>query len=137
MNRTKIDTLIVYLVAIKNYAKDIHYNCSGQDFYGKHLFADRIAKNLDEYIDQLKEVCLLSHYFTPLDSYKYLQMAINLLPKGVYDFRILQDLLHDALVVIENFEISSKGNENLIGTIAQDLQNNFGLLSIMFRSAEE
>lgn len=136
MNRKHIDTLISYLLAIANYAKDIHYNCSGSNFYSNHLFADRLAKNLYEYIDQLKEVCLLGHSLKPLHSSEYLKRASELVPVGA-DFNSMHNLIIDTLDIIEAITRISKGDENLIGAIAQDIQNNLGLLNIMFREVKE
>lgn len=135
MDREKIDKLIIYLMAIENYAKDIHYNCSGQDFYGKHLFADRMAENMSGYIDQLKEVCLLGHGFKPLHSSGYLNKASIVVPSGA-SFTSMQNLMLDTLAHIESITNISKGDENLLGAIAQDLQNNAGLLNIMLGDME-
>lgn len=131
MERKKIDNLIVYMLAISNYAKDIHYHCSGANFYGNHLFADRIQENLNEYIDQLKEICLLGHGLDTLPSYDYLRKAADIIPQSVYDFRIMRDLMLNCLAEIETITGISKGDENLIGAIAQDIQNNVGLINIM------
>lgn len=131
MDRIKIDTLIVGLMAISHYAKDIHYNCDGANFYGNHLFADRIHENINEYIDQLKEICLLGHKISPLHSSEYLSRAAELVPNGA-DFRQMRDLMIDVLETIERIVNVSKGDENLIGAIAQDLQNNIGLINIMY-----
>lgn len=130
MNRENIDNLIVHLMAISNYAKDIHYNCKGSNFYGNHLFADRIAENLSEYIDQLKEICLLGHNLKPYSSKVYLAEAINLIPDGA-DFRAIKKLMIDTLSGIEQIKDIAKGDENVIGAIAQDIQNNVGLINIM------
>lgn len=126
----KINDLIVMLLAIANYAKDIHYNCSGPNFYGDHLLADRIQENLYEYIDQLKEVCLLGHDIKPLHSSIYLARAVQMVPQGA-DFESMRTLMINTLIVIEEVNNLSKGDENLIGAIAQDIQNNVGLLNIM------
>ena len=131
MDKSKIDNLITHLMAVSNYAKDIHYNCSGDNFYGNHLFADRIADGINDYIDQLKEICLLGHKLSPLHSSEYLSVASKLIPSGA-DFRQLRDLLIDALEIIEHITGVSKGDENLLGAIAQDLQNNIGLINIMY-----
>ncbi len=131
MNKTDIDNLIAHLLAIANYAKDIHYNCSGPNFYGNHLFADRFIGDIYEYIDQLKEICLLGHNLKPLHSDEYLRMAADLVPDGA-DFKSMRTLMIDALVIIESFRGISRGDENLIGAIAQDVQNNVGLINIMF-----
>lgn len=131
MNRQDIDNLIVHLLAIANYAKDIHYNCSGPNFYDDHLFADRFIGNIYEYIDQLKEICLLGHNFKPLHSSEYLAQASAIIPAGA-DFKAMRSLMVDTLVIIENTRDISRGDENLIGAIAQDVQNNVGLINIMY-----
>ena len=131
MNREDIDNLIIRLTAIENYAKDIHYNCYGDDFYGKHLFADRIGDNLSDYIDQLKEVCLLGHGLKILPSKDYLQGATKIIPDNI-SFDVMCTLIVDTLEGIENIKGISKGDENLIGAISQDLQNNLGLINIMY-----
>lgn len=136
MNRDKIDNLIVYLMAIDNYAKDMHYNCEGPNFYGDHLFADRFTDDMSEYIDQLKEICLLGHGFKPLHSSEYLRIAADIVPDGA-DFRSMRVLMIDTLAHIEEIINISKGDENLIGAIAQDVQNNVGLLNIMLGGAQD
>lgn len=130
MNRTEIDKLIVNLLGIYNAAKDIHYSYSGPNFYGNHLFADRIAENINEYIDQLKEICLLGRGYEPLKSYDYLIKAVDVIPHTA-DFTVLKGLLENTLILIEKLQELSKADENLIGAIAQDIQNNLGLLNIM------
>lgn len=131
MNRADIDNLIVHLLAIANYAKDIHYNCNGPNFYGNHLFADRLIGNIYEYIDQLKEICLLGHNLKPLHSSDYLAQASTIIPAGA-NFEKMYDLMVKTLIIIENTRDISKGDENLIGAIAQDIQNNMGLINIMY-----
>lgn len=131
MNRDKIDNLIVYLMAISSYAKDIHYNCSGENFYGNHLFADRINDNLSEFIDQIKEVILLGHNLKPLHSSEYLKRASESVPDDI-SFSQMSELMLNTLSLIETIEGVSKGDENLIGAIAQDIQNNIGLINIMY-----
>lgn len=131
MDRSKIDNLIVLLLAITNYAKDIHYNCSGPNFYSDHLFADRFIGDIYEYIDQLKEICLLGHNYKPLHSSEYLRRTSETVPAGA-DFKAMRTLMVDTLVIIESIRDISRGDENLIGTIAQDVQNNIGLINIMY-----
>ena len=130
MDRGKIDNLICYLLAIANYAKDIHYNCGGASFYGQHLLADRFVDNLYDYIDQLKEICLLGHGIKPLSSKEYLKDAADLIPQDI-SFVLMQSLMLIPMQIIEDAQGISKGDENLLGAIAQDLQNNVGLINIM------
>lgn len=131
MDRKNFDNLIVHLLAIANYAKDIHYNCSGPNFYSDHLLADRFTGDIYEYIDQLKEICLLGHNLKPLHSSEYLVQASALIPAGA-DFKAMRTLMVDTLVIIEQMRDISRGDENLIGAIAQDVQNNIGLINIMY-----
>lgn len=126
-----INKLITQLMAISHYAKDIHYNCPGDSFYSNHLFADRIFENIGEYIDSLKEVCLLGHKIKPLASAEYLKQAASLIPSET-DFKKMRKLLYETLVIIEETKNISKGDDNLLGTIAQDIQNSLGLINIKY-----
>lgn len=135
MGIEKINKLICYLIAIQQFAKDIHYSCHGEAFYGKHLFADRIYKGWNGYIDDLKEICILGHGYAPLPSSEYLKGAIELIPSLVVNddrpnFLNIHSLIESCMNFIETLDNLSKGDENLIGAIAQDLQQNYGLLNL-------
>ena len=123
--------LITYLMAIEGKAKDIHYNCPGPDFYGKHLFADRIAGGIDDFIDQIKETCILGKGDKPLFAHDYLKEASSLIDNSV-DFKTIYHLIVDCLQLIENFKNVSRGDSKLLDDIANKLQNDKGLLEIMF-----
>lgn len=133
----KINQLICYLLAVQNFAKDIHYSCHGESFYSKHIFADRIQDGLYDYIDQLKEICLLGNEIEPLPSGEYLSRATSLIPlktdSDLNNFKSMKDLLIDSLALIEGLDNLTKGEENLIGAIAQDLQNMLGLINLQVR----
>ena len=128
-----INKLIEYLIAISNFAKDIHYNSKGEAFYSKHLLADRIQENLSEYIDQIKEVFFLASDKEPLPSGEYLSRATSLIPEiapeDKANFKSMQNLIVVTLRYIEGLTDLTKGEENLIGAIAQDLQNSLGLVN--------
>lgn len=140
-----INKLIALLIAVKGYAKNIHYTVHGAAFYGKHLFADRIAgagedddEIIDGYIDLLKEVCILGHGFDTLSTEEYYNNSLELFPEISNDddqlnFANMLTLLIQTLDFIENLKGLSKGDENLIGAIAQDLQQNVGLLSLQVK----
>lgn len=140
-----INKLIALLIAIKGYAKNIHYTVHGNAFYGKHLFADKIAgagedndEVIDGYIDLLKEVCILGHGFDTLSTEEYYNNSLELFPETSNDddqlnFANMLTLLVQTLDFIENLKGLSKGDENLIGAIAQDLQQNVGLLSLQIK----
>ena len=125
------DRLITYLMAIEGKAKDIHYNCSGADFYGKHLFADRIADGLSDFIDQIKETCILGKGEQPLFAYEYFKQASGLIGSQT-DFQAIFTLIVDCLAHIESINNVSRGDSKLLDDIANKLQNDKGLLHIMF-----
>nr|DAO24373.1 MAG TPA: hypothetical protein [Caudoviricetes sp.] len=141
-----INKLIVLLIAVKGYAKNIHYKVHGEAFYGKHLFVDRIVganddddEIIDGYIDLLKEVCILGHGFEPLSTEEYYNNSLELFPEtsendDQLNFANMLTLLVQTLDFIENLKDLSKGDENLIGAIAQDLQQNAGLLSLQVKN---
>lgn len=133
----QINKLIEYLIAICNYSKDIHYNSKGDAFYSKHLLADRIQDNLSEYIDQIKEIFFLASDKSPLPSGEYLSRATSLIPEIVEEdkanFLSMQNLLVVTLQHIESIKDLTKGEENLIGAIAQDLQNSLGLVNLQIK----
>ena len=128
-----INKLISHLLAIQNFAKDIHYNSKGDAFYSKHLLCDRISENLYDYIDSLKEVCFLAADKTPLKSAEYLKNAAALIPdiseNDKESFENLKQLLIKTLRVIESLKSLTKGEENLIGAIAENLQTSLGLVN--------
>ena len=124
------------MIAIQNFAKDIHYCCKGDDFYSKHLFADRIYDGLDAFIDGIKETCLLGNDILPLPSGEYLAKAMNLLPALEHDdkknFEAMQKLLIDCLVLMQEMlqeKDTPRAEVSLIDGIAQDLQGKLGLVN--------
>lgn len=127
-----INKLIAQLIAIGNFCKDIHYNSKGDAFYGKHLLVDRVQENISEYIDQIKEICILGNDEKTLPSSEYLLQATRFIPtiqqEDKVNFKSLENLLINALSLIEQME-GTKGEENLYGNIAQDLQNSLGLIN--------
>ena len=132
-----INTLIEYLIAIQNFAKDIHYNCKGEAFYSKHLLTDRIEENISDYIDSIKEVFFMASFKEPLPSGEYLSRATSLIPQidpsDKYNFRSMQNLLTNTLQHIETIENLTKGEENLIGAIAENLQTSLALVNFQIK----
>ena len=131
-----INKLICYLLAISNFAKDIHYSCKGEAFYGKHLLADRIQERLYDFIDGIKETCLLGNDILPLPSGEYLARTMNLLPPVDADdkknFQAMQKLLIDCLVLMQEMlqeTDTPRAEVSLVDGIAQDLQGKLGLVN--------
>lgn len=131
--REQIDQLIIYLMAIQGFSKDIHYTCHGEAFYSKHLLVDKF--NFDEDIDVLKECCLLGSGEKPLPTAEYMKETVKILAVPKIDDRInfeyLIGLIQRTLSnVIDEFTSPSKADENIIGTIAQKLKQYKGLLDL-------
>jgi hypothetical protein len=135
-----INKLICYLLAIANFAKDIHYSCKGEAFYSKHLLADRIQERLYDFIDSIKEICLLGNDILPSPSGEYLAMTMNLLPlvetDGKKNFQNMQKLLIDCLVLMQEMlqdKDTPRAEVSLIDGIAQDLQQKLGLVNLQVK----
>ena len=133
MQREQIDELIVQLIVIKEFSKDIHYTCHGEAFYAKHLLVDKFS--WDESIDLLKECVLLGHDERPKTSKEYLNEAstVLMIPDVANDkrnFNILLELINMTLLNINGLQNLSKADENVIGSIAQDLQQYKGLINL-------
>lgn len=128
----KINDVIALLLVIQNYSKDIHYNCKGEAFYSKHLLCDRISEEINNYIDNIKEVFFLAIGEVPLSSKEYLKLAINKIPNISSDdkdnFVELAQIISKTLQIIQDLNNLSIGEENLISTIAENLQTSLGLL---------
>lgn len=86
-----------------------------------------------EFIDQIKEICILGNEEEPLPSGEYLLRATSLIPArtemDIENFKSMQALMLKTLTLIEGMNNLTIGEENLIGNIAQDIQNNLGLVN--------
>lgn len=130
----KINQIISYLYAIANFAKDIHYSCYGEAFYSKHEFADFIQDGIYNYIDLIKEVCLLGNEISPLSSIEYLRSAADIIPLRLENddkknFENLKELLIETLSLLEQTTELTRGENNLLDDIAQNLQQKLGLVN--------
>lgn len=137
----KFNQLIIYLVAIQYFAKDIHYSVVGEVFYGQHLFADRIYEPLDNYIDSIKENCLLFEKILPLSGKEYLAQASLIIPErvseSIQNWLSMRELHIKTLNFIESIKNDlTTGEANLIGNIAENLNNNLGLLNLQCEKIE-
>lgn len=122
-----INDLIIHLVAIKGYAKDVHYNSKS---YGDHLLADRIQKPIDDFMDDLKENSLLGRGQKVKESRYYNIKGGEITPKFNY-WSGMQDILIKTLRLCEDIQNMSIGDENLVGEIAQHLQTMYGLVTMI------
>lgn len=131
--REQFDNLIVNLMVIQNFSKDIHYTCHGDAFFSKHLLVDKF--NFDDAIDLVKETCLLGNGDRPLASVEYMQKSLAIIPipqesDDRENFKTLNALIFKALNLIDSMQELSKADENVIGGIAQDLQQYKGLINL-------
>lgn len=128
-----INNLICSLIALQNFCKDIHYTAKGDAFYSKHLLVDRVQDNISDYIDRIKEICILGNDEKTLPSGEYLSRATSLIPElennDKQNFGSLQNLIVNILTLIQSIEPTTKGEDNLYGAIAEDLQNSLGLIN--------
>lgn len=132
----KVFEIICKLQAIVQFSKDIHYSVDSWSMYGNHLFADVVGdqEQKNEYIDLIKEVYYLGRGETPPAS-KDLELATaDILPEKSNNenenWLKLKNLIKDCLVEIELLKDLTRGEENLFGAIAQDLQQMNGLLGL-------
>lgn len=133
-----INQLICYLLAIANFAKDIHYTCHGEAFYTQHLLADRIYDGLYELMDSIKESLLLGSGFIPLPSKDYNRGADDLTP-DVYDnndkanFENMKGLIERTIAFIDKIDLNSRADNKLLDDVAGDLKEKLGLINLQVK----
>lgn len=133
-----INQLICYILAIANFAKDIHYTCHGEAFYGKHLLADRIYNGLYDLMDSIKESLLLGNGFIPLPSKDYNRGADDLTP-DVYDnndkanFENMKGLIERTIAFIDKIDLNSRADNKLLDDVAGDLKGKLGLINLQVK----
>ena len=113
---------------------------SGDSFWSDHKFADYIRYGDDEedrvlgdFIDVINEVCFLGSGQEAPYSKDIIQMAIEYIPVKTTDhkqmFVNLNALIFKILSYIEDIMPKvSAGEANLLGNIAQELQQRYGLI---------
>jgi DNA-binding ferritin-like protein len=134
----KFNKIIALLMAIANFAKDIHYNVSGSAAYSKHLFADLLQDDVYDFIDEIKENVFLAAEELPLASGKYLEMAIPLIPEIAEDdkvsFERIRGLIEKTNKALEEIkEAPSRGVGSLLDSISEHLDKCLGLLFLQVR----
>lgn len=133
-----INQLICYILAIANFAKDIHYTCHSDAFYGKHLLADRIYDGLNDFQDEIKETLLLGSGYIPLPSKDYNRGADDLTP-DVYDnndkanFDAIKALIERTIAYIDKIEPKTRAENKLLDDICADLQQKLGLINLQVK----
>lgn len=130
----KIFEIVCGINAISNYAYDIHYSAKGKFFYSAHLFSERIGDTeemADEKDDLIETIYLGRGIEAPLSS-DIAERVAELTPAVTDDtqlnFKMLRDMIVKVLVDIETLDDLTRGEEDLLGTIAHVLQRHNGLL---------
>jgi len=124
--------LIVLLMIIQSFAKDIHYTAKGPAFYAKHIFVDLVGDDIDGFIDDIKENVFLGQGIVPPAS-KNLFMAAavgaqEVMPLDVANFMILKEFVDKVRELIKDMEAPSRGANSLLDSIGEHMDKMSGLL---------
>lgn len=134
----KFDEIVALLLAIANFAKDIHYNVSGSAAYSKHLFADLLQDDVYDFIDEIHENISLAQERIPLASKAYLEMAEAFIPnidkEDKVSFERMRDLIKDTNERLRKIkDVPSRGAGSLLDSISEHLDKCLGLLFLQIR----
>lgn len=136
-----ITELIARLIAIQNFAKDIHYNSFGPSAYAKHLLADVVGDDWNDFIDDIKENMILGRSNIPLPSKVYLEKAIAFIPNINMDvhtnFMQLRDLISKTNLGLAEIETHTKGEASLLDGISEKLDKANALLFLQTHKEED
>lgn len=130
----KVFEIVCGINAISNYAYDIHYSAKGKFFYSDHLFAERIGdtEEMEDEKDDLIETIYLGRGIEAPLSSDIAERVAELTPAVTDDtqlnFKMLRDMIVKVLIDIETLDDLTRGEEDLLGTIAHVLQRHNGLL---------
>ena len=123
----QINNIIVKIMVIQNFAKDIHYNCKE---YGDHLLSDRVIEDLD-IVDDIKENILLGNNASVPVSSLYLEKASKAVPNLDEDmkenFKILHGLLNDLVKACDSVKLD-RGDSSLLDGLCEAAKKGKGLL---------
>ena len=135
----KINDIIVHLMIIENFAKDIHYTCHGEGAYGKHLLADVVSDEISGFIDDLKEIAILGQHELPLQSKEYLGMAhekaLEVASTDVENLERLSDFITTLRDGLKNVGAKTRGVDSLLDRIGEHLDKSVGLIFLQTRKA--
>lgn len=130
----QINKIIFLLLALANFSKDIHYTCNSIEI---HKFMDDIYDGLYDFIDEIKEKCILAGEELPLPSAEYMIKATSYIPPVDKDTN--KNLIQLKMLIISNLnELElipdlSSGETSLFDNISDNLQGKLGLLNIQLR----
>lgn len=134
------ENLLSMLYALKFSVADIHYWVSGESFWGNHKFADFIrygeeeeGRVLGDFIDDINEVCFLGSDQEAPYSKDIIKNAMEYILPKTTDQKQMFVNLHNFIFKILSYidqiiPNASAGEANLLGNIAQELQQRYGLI---------
>lgn len=121
--------LLCLLEAISNYAYDIHYTAKGRYFFSDHLFSERLS-DVDVKDDFIETFYLGKSEEAPSSAdiaRKVATLTPQITDNTQDNFKRLRDLIIRALMTIQKYD-GTKGEEDLLGSVAHILQRHNGLL---------
>lgn len=122
-----MDKLIVLLMAIEGTSKNVHYEIAD---YSIHLLADRMQEDLNGFIDEIKENCILAKGQKVKNSSYYLQESSKYVVDDI-SLLAIRNIIIDTLVHLESLTGISVGDSDLLGRIGTKLQNDLAILNIV------
>lgn len=137
----KMFDILVALKVIKGTSKDLHYAAQGLVFLPIHELADKLGDGLDDYIDDLIEVGWLGAGLEAPTAQSIHEAAARTLKAErlsqtelLMRLRFLNQSLLDLLDQCSNG--AAAGAANLLGGIAQDIQQRVGFLDRVARGLD-
>lgn len=124
--------IIVYLALLRMYAKDLHYAAKGDNFYAIHLLMDRVSKDLNDFIDQIKENHFMANSLTvPIDKDIYSEAISFIDSEYKPSLEYVLKAVKMALFAVQEANSDSRASvadQDLLGAIASYLANSKGLV---------
>lgn len=136
--KTNLFDVLVMLKVIKGTSKDLHYTAQGTVFLTIHELADKIGDGLDDYIDDLIEVGWLGAGLEAPTAQSIHEAAARALKaERLSQTELLMRLRFLNQSLLEQLDQCSNGAAagvaNLLGGIAQDIQQRTGFLDRVAR----
>lgn len=132
--------IIVYLNAIYGVSKDLHYTAHGESFYSLHLMYDKIAEDLLDYADEIKENYYMAREFK-MPTAKEINASTIEYMSSMSDIHELHNLITLCIYHIEEYVnnngILTEGDKSLLGEISNDLNKKLGFINQTIKNKAE
>lgn len=124
--------LLVKLAALYGSCKNYHYSAKGFDFWGNHLFGDRLSEEILDYMDSIQEVCFLGRNLPAVCWGEIFSLAETQVAFGDNPLSIMQGIKDLVLSILNDIsdcqEECTAGEQDLMGKIAFSMQQNLGFI---------